>query len=383
MGINRIIFYILIFVVCGVFGVITLNISDTTHDSPKLLLLFSGTSIACIFWAVKGFKAGVFSKTKGLNLAIGIYLSSCILSAIFGINWVVSLFGAYKQCGGVLILIVYLAFFYLSANFITRQNIKILFRFLIFTGTCCCIYGVGQKIGICRFASLPMYGRVYSTFGQPVYFGCFIAMMIPIILYEMNRTMKIWLLPVLILFVFCLFIAQARSGLIATVLISIPLLYMYGNNKLLMISVLSAFIVILIVGIFISANTHGIVNLYSRFTHNYDYAPRLELYAGGWAAIKHSPLFGIGQDNVRPHNILIGHCAKLGIVGFLAFIYLGYSSIRSFMFSEYQDLKLFYTLFAVCCAYLIFRQFNPGYIPVTIFFSMITGSIYGVKNNCN
>ena len=383
MGINRVIFYILISTVCAVLGSVSLWISDTTFDSPKLLLMFTGVSIACILWAVKGFKEGFFRKTSGVNLAIGIYLSSCMLSCFFGMNWVTSFFGAYKQHGGVLDLIAYLALFYLSVNYINKNNIRIAFRFLIIAGIYCCVLGVGQKLGISRYVSLPMWGRVYSTFGQPVFFGCFIAMMIPIILYEMNRTMNIWLLPVLILFVFCLFIAQARSGLIATILVSIPLMYMYRGNKLFMITVLSLFIIVLISGIFISANTHGIVNLYSRFTHHNDYAPRLSLYAGGWGAIKAYPFLGVGLDNVRPHNIFIGQCAKLGIVGFLSFMYLGYSVIRSFIFSEYHGLKLFYTLFASCCAYLIFRQFNPGYIPVTLFFSLIAGSLYGIQNNNN
>ncbi len=376
--------YIIIATVCGTSGVFLLKYANTTFDAPKLAFMFIGTSIACIFWAVKGFNSGIFRKTKGVNLALLIYLLACITSMVFSFNWVISFFGGYKQHGGVLSLLIYLAFFYLSANFINSQNIKIVFRFLIIFSILVCIYGILQFVNIATYDYLPMYGRVYSTLGQPVYFGCFLAMMIPIVLFEIVRTKSLYLYGVLSLLIFCIFIAKARSGLIATLFISIPLLFVYKGNWNFKIITLSIIIIILIAGVFINSETLRGINLYNRFTRSIDYSPRLELYITSLKAGITFPLFGIGQDIVRPHNIFLGHFAKLGIIGFLSFCYLGYCSVNSFLkINKTENHNLFYTLLGVCLVYLIFRQFNPAYIPITLLFSMFSGAIYGIKNSSN
>lgn len=376
--------YIILVTVCGTSAIFLLKHANTTFDAPKLAFMFTGTSIACIFWAVKGFENGIYRKTKGVNLALLIYLLACITSMIFSYNWVISFFGGYKQHGGVLSLLIYLAFFYLSANFINRQNIKIVFRFLIITSILICIYGILQFVDIATFDSLPMYGRVYSTFGQPVFFGCFLAMMIPVVLFEIMRTKKLYLYAILLLLIFCIFIAKARSGLIATLFISMPLLFVYRSNWNFKIITLSVIIIILIAGVFINSKTLYNINLYERFTRSIDYSPRLELYMTGFKAGIAFPVFGIGQDIIRPHNIFLDHFAKLGTIGLLSFCYLGYCSIKGFLkINKEENHNLFYTLLAVCLIYLIFRQFNPAYIPVTLLFSMFGGTIYGIKNSSN
>jgi O-antigen ligase len=342
--------------------------------------MYIGISIACIIWSIKGFKDGIFKRTGKINLAIILYLSSCLLAVVFSQNWIISFFGGYKQHCGLLSLIVYLGCFYLSANFINKENIRIVFRYLITLGICCCLYGVAQKAGYVTFQSLPVYGRIYSTFGQPVFFGCFISMLIPIVLYEINETKKICLYFILGLFIFCLFIAQARSGLIATTLVSLLLLFHYKKNKKIFFAVIIVFILIFVIGAYVGNTEHAITNLYSRFIQKFGYTDRIRIYKESISVIKVFPVFGIGQDNIRPHNLFIDHLATLGIVGLFAFFYLCFSIFKGFTFYETDDLSQFYTLFGSCLAYLIFRQFNPGYIPVTLLFSMLTGSIYGIKN---
>lgn len=379
---NKIIFYIVIITGCGTNVIFVLKYVNTTFDAPKLALMFIGTSIGCICWAIKGFQNGIYGKTKGVNLAILIYLVSAVASMVFSYNWVISFFGGFKQCGGVLSLLIYLAFFYLSVNFINRRNIVILFRFLIAASVLICIYGILQYVGVAIFNSLPMYGRVYSTLGQPVFFGCFLAMMIPVVLYEIARTRKLYLYGVLLLLVYCLFIAQARSGLLATVFISVPLLFIYKNSRGFKITALVIFAAVFVAGIFIDCREHTAANLYARFIGGINYSPRFELYSEAFKAAMTFPVFGVGQDNVRPHNIFLGHFAKLGIIGLLSFCYLGLASIRSFFGIEKgEDHNLLYTLFAVCLIYLVFRQFNPAYMPVTLLFVMFAGAIYGVKNS--
>jgi hypothetical protein len=376
--------YIIIATVCGTSGIFLLKHANMTFDAPKLAFMFIGTSIACIFWAVKGFENGIFHKTKGVNLALLIYLLACITSMGFSYNWVISFFGGFKQHGGILSLLIYLAFFYLSANFINHWNIKIVFRFLIIISVLIGIYGILQFANIVTYNSLPVYGRVYSTLGQPVYFGCFLAMMIPVVLFEIARTKKLYLYGVLLLLIFCIFIAKARSGLIATLFVSIPLLFVYKSNWNFKIITLFIITIMLIAGAFINAEILNGINLYERFTRPVDYLPRLKLYTTSLKAGITFPIFGIGQDIVRPHNIILGHFAKLGIIGFFCFCYLGYCSIKSFLqINKVGNYNLFYTLLAVCLVYLIFRQFNPAYIPVTLLFSMFAGAIYGVKNSSN
>ncbi|HDY68343.1 MAG TPA: O-antigen ligase domain-containing protein [Candidatus Scalindua sp.] len=376
--------YIIVATVCGTSGIFLLKHANTTFDAPKLAFMFIGTSIACIFWAIKGFENGIFHKTKGVNLALLIYLLACITSMVFSFNWVISFFGGYKQHGGVLSLLIYLAFFYLSANFINTRNIKIVFRSLIIFSIFVCIYGILPFVNIATYDYLPMYGRVYSTLGQPVYFGCFLAMMIPVVLFEIVRTKKLYLYGVLLLLIFCIFIAKARSGLIATLLVSIPLLFVYRSNRNFKIIALSVIAAMLIAGAFITSEMLNGINLYERFTRPVDYSPRLELYTTSLKAGFTFPILGIGQDIIRPHNIFLGHFAKLGIIGLISFCYLVYCAVKSFLqINKAGNHNLFYTLLAVCLVYLIFRQFNPAYIPVTLLFSMFGGAIYGIKNSSN
>jgi putative inorganic carbon (HCO3(-)) transporter len=376
--------YIIVATVCGTSGIFLLKHANTTFDAPKLAFMFIGTSIACIFWAVKGFKNGIFRKTKGVNLALLIYLLAGITSMIFSYNWVISFFGGYKQHGGVLSLLIYLAFFYLSANFINKDNIKIIFKSLIIISILICIYGILQSTNIVTFDYLPIRNRISSTFGNPVFFGCFIAMMIPVVLFEITRTKKLYLYGTLLLLMFSIFITMSRSGLLAIIFTSIPLLFIYKSNKYFKIITLSIIATILIIGIFFNRYEYSTSNLYIRFIGLPSYSLRLERYTDAFKVGIAFPIFGVGQDNIRPHNIILGHFAKLGVIGLLSLCYLGYCSIKSFLkIDKTENHNLFYTLLAICLAYLIFRQFNPAYIPITLLFSMFGGAIYGIKNSSN
>jgi len=383
MGIHRIILYIIIFTVCGSVGIFLPKWANCTFDSSKLALMFIGTSTACILWSITGFNKGIFYKTKEINYSLLLYLLCGITSAAFSYNWVISFFGGFKQHGGVLSLLIYLAFFYLSANFINRQNIHLVFRCLVIIGTLCCLYGICQLFEIGRIASLPMSGRVYSTFGQPTFFGCFLAMTIPIVLYEIARTKKLYLYGILLLLIFSLFIAQSRAGFVAVIIVSIPLIFIYKGNQIFKMITLFTFIVVFIGCIYMNLDFLYADNLYIRFVDGY--SARIGFYNEAWNATMAYPFFGVGQDNIRPHNLFLDHLAKLGIVGLLSFCLLGFLAIKNILKINIaiENRNMFYTLIAVCLTYLVFRQFNPGYMPITLIFVMSAGAIYGIKNNSN
>lgn len=345
--------------------------------------MFTGASCACILWAIKGFGNGIFKKTSGINLAILIYLSAYGIANAMSANWTISFFGDYKQIGGTLSLIIYIGFFFLSVNFINSQNIKSIFKYLIITALICCIYGFFRKLGWVTIlhCKLPDQPRIYSTFGSPVFFGCFLSMIVPIILYQIVSTRKFYYYPVLIILILSLFLTQTRSAIMVTILSSIPLLILYKENKKVKVITFIAFGAIFILGICLYCRPGSglFLKIFDMNLSTY-YGDRWYIYSESLKIGINHPVFGVGPDIIRPHNIFIGHFVKLGIIGFLSFCYLGYKVFKSQDTGKYKDLNLYYTLLSICLIYLTFRQFNPGYIPITLFFALIAGSIYGIKN---
>jgi len=119
------------------------------------------------------------------DLPLFIFLLIAILSTIFSVCPYLSFWGAYYRYEGLVSFINYLLLFYIVANFIDRGAILRILGIAILSGAVVSLYGLLQHLHI-DLIGWREYGtsRVISTFGNPVYFGAFVATVFPLALAE-------------------------------------------------------------------------------------------------------------------------------------------------------------------------------------------------------
>ncbi len=93
-----------------------------------------------------------------------------------------SLFGTYKRFEGLTPTLCYILLFYATVNFVTtKKRIYILVIAIAAGATASSIYGIAQHLGfdIFKWSSFEAR-RVFSTFGNPVFFSAYLVMTLPL-----------------------------------------------------------------------------------------------------------------------------------------------------------------------------------------------------------
>jgi len=261
-----------------------------------------------------------------------------------------------------------------------------------------CIYGLIQTFGLDSLTKVE--GRIFSAFGNCVFYSAFLAMAMPCMYYKIFkaealawRIVYVFMLAILIA---NMFNTQVRSGLIAAFVSSIIFLYFskvitLSKKNVLRVGVIGA-------GVF----ALGLVILYiqgysfiERIFSYVNYQDRICMILALPAVIKNNLITGVGSEGLRhvlvykshvtdnTHNVLTQQLISYGVFGFLAYIYL----IKCFCcdvwkaYKHEHDKLLITVLFAGCVSFFVFLQFNPSHIAITATFCVLSGAIYGIKNN--
>jgi len=225
---TQILYLILFFCLPLIFS----SFNSELFELPKTYFLYSLTLLITITHLINFFssKKPLFKKTS-LNIVFLIFLFSQVISTITSIDPHTSLFGYYSRLnGGLLSLISYFLLFTILPIYIHRHfTQKIIFTSLI-SGFFVASYGILEHFGINDHLWVQdVRSRVFSTLGQPNWLAAYLAILIPLALYQLHTspsTLKKILYSLLVfIFYLCLLFTKSKSGIFAAIS-SISLFYL-------------------------------------------------------------------------------------------------------------------------------------------------------------
>ena len=155
----------------------------SVFDLSKVMALYLLTIAILVVWSIAlVFKHGFKFSHTAIDIPILAYIFIFIISSIISINPIMSLFGTYKRFEGLTATLCYILIFYATVNFVTTKRWLYLSIFAIVAGaTVSSIYGIAQHFGfdIFKWSSFEAR-RVFSTFGNPVFFSAYLVMTLPL-----------------------------------------------------------------------------------------------------------------------------------------------------------------------------------------------------------
>jgi len=215
-------------------------------------------SLILLAYSAKIFITGKISYRGGnkIFLFVLLLLFSFFISSFFSLEPNLSFWGSYERQQGFYNLASYLLFFaLLILNIRGCKQVKRLLVAAVAAGWLACLYGLAQLLGL---DPLPWKegglatGRIFSSLGQPNFFGHYLVMVIPMTLYGMFFITKRFLARffiglVILAELVCLVNTYSRAawlgGLAAAAVFLIIFLVIRGRNRLAL-----AFGIFLLVG---------------------------------------------------------------------------------------------------------------------------------------
>jgi len=225
--------YLLILLIPLIFWLDT----ETIFTLPKLLVLRTLGLSAILFILFKFFRDREFRLVfPSRTLFLGFWLGSVLLSTIFSINSITSVFGQYGRYMG------FLTYFNLAlipiymASFFTAKDLKKLLGFSVFTAVLVALYGLLQYFNFFGLWSAPFdwtdspQNRVFSTIGHANHLAAYLAAHLLILAYGINPSarQRRWYVLVgqllgIILFAWVLILTASRGAVLALVLSALVL----------------------------------------------------------------------------------------------------------------------------------------------------------------
>lgn len=236
------------------------SITSELFELNKMWLVWVLTIIIGMSWFIKMIlQRRILLCRTPLDIPIGIFLLSQIISTIFSLDSHVSLWGYYSRFnGGLLSLISYIFLYYAFLSNFQVNAIAIVKRLLFLSLTCgliVALWGLPSHFGYdptcllfrgtfdvsCWTADFMPKIRIFSTLGQPDWLAAYLAILIPISLAyaifnwkSKTRNWKLWgYLSLTMLFYIDLLFTRARSGFLGIwfALIFFAALYYWANGK--------------------------------------------------------------------------------------------------------------------------------------------------------
>ncbi len=209
-------------------------VNSELFEFPKIVIVYSLTAIITISWLIKSVALGAISlKRSPLDWPIFLFFISQLLSTIFSVNLLTSIFGYYSRFnGGLLSTICYLILFYLALANLSRDKLWQLANLAILTGLVVALWGIPSHFGFdlscklitghwsasCWSVEFQPTLRIFATLGQPNWLAAFLAMLIPAALFLGIASAKLlpkiyYLLTSLLLFLAFIFTNSRAAAL--------------------------------------------------------------------------------------------------------------------------------------------------------------------------
>lgn len=199
----------------------------TVFSGTKLFALCAITLFIILFWGLKIFIEEKIELRKGpLNWLLLTYGAVLILSTIFSIAPLTSIFGAHGRFVGLLTMLNMLFLAFLAYNLLRDEShIKKFITVTIITSTVAAIYGILQFFGLFQDGfqwSTEVTDRVFSTVGHGNHLAAYLGMTIMLSLFMLplikKKTYSYLLLTAILTQTVTLVLTGSRGGLIATII---------------------------------------------------------------------------------------------------------------------------------------------------------------------
>lgn len=157
----------------------------SVFDLSKLNTLYLLTVAILIVWTILLTAKHDFKfRHTAFDIPILAYISVFIISSAISINPIMSLFGTYKRFEGLTATLSYIFIFYAIVNFVnTKKRLYLLIISIIAGVTVSSCYGIAQHLGFDFFKWSSFEARrVFSTFGNPVFFSAYLVMILPLVI---------------------------------------------------------------------------------------------------------------------------------------------------------------------------------------------------------
>ncbi|HZD60694.1 MAG TPA: O-antigen ligase family protein [Anaerolineae bacterium] len=350
-------------------AVLPLVMSPQVYDAfdlPKATLLYIITLVVIVSYLTRSLFAGeIIIKRSPLNKPLLAFATMATVAVIVSPAPLVSVIGEYARYENLPTLYSYALLCFMATQFMAKK--EWLDRLLLVSSASfalICLYGIAQALNV---DILPKFmrefeGRSRSTFGNPVFFGGYIAVMLPLLLNYLldddNRTLiSKPLISVLIIIGFAgAALSQSRGAWIAIV-IGITVTVILHRKKLLRnigtvvatgVFGMAFLLLILSIGGKEQA-AHQLSSLNDRVTTATDLsggaaASRIEIWKSSINMISVRPFAGYGPDQMylwsppfntlhkaqiekntvadRAHNEFLQTAINSGIMGLLIFIWI-------------------------------------------------------------
>jgi O-antigen ligase len=381
-------------------------------------------SLAFLFFLAKFFLIGSLKNRFNVWLFVAFFLlaMSWLFSSFFAAIPAFAFWGNYERQEGFLTYIFYLLFFIiLIFNLDSVAAAKRYLYAIFFSSLVVCLYGLTQFFHLDLIAWAET-GRIFSTFGQPNFFGHFLILAIPFSVYGIvfmaRRISTRVLLAILLLCqFFCLLFTYSRSawlGLLAEIFFAVLIwLFLKGRKKIAIGLIILTIIFTGLAASQISFSPKSLqvgYSLPSRIESAFNFSQgstkvRLNIWQASLDILKKQNLFhwffGYGPDSLseisaehyrgnwalddaldmwpdRAHDLFLDIVLSFGLTGlaayFLIFIYFFRQSWRYLKTApRNENFWLFLTCVLALIGYFFNNLLSFSDIPQYFYFFLILG----------
>src|SRR3989339_1767534 len=219
-----------IFFITGFFLFLLPLIPDEKITRWKLWVLESGLFIILITWIFNKINSErIYIKNSELNKPILIWLIFSIFLYIISSNLHIAELELYR------VIICFLSFFVFSNIILKNGRKEILIRFWLIGGFLSVIYGLMTHYGGFWIITTPKVDRIFSTFGNPIFFASFLVVSFPFIIYiitlSSNFLNRFFWFIISLAFLISLFFTKSRAGWVGLGVSSLVLIFNLLKTK--------------------------------------------------------------------------------------------------------------------------------------------------------
>lgn len=385
---------------------------DDTFDLPKATLLYAGalTIFTRWLWRDHGIILRNISRTP-----LAWPLASCLLafSAATVVSWDpwYSLWGQPREYAFGLLPSLAFAVVYLAASQAAGEGFnRRLAGWLILGGACAALYGILQYFDLELFSAIPRAagGRVWSTFGNPLYLGAYLMMLVPLALggwLEARGALAsaAWL-GLLLLFLAVIALTQSRSALAGCGASLLAFYWSWGKPSKSANPTPTKVLAIAATCLVAAGLFPGIRARLADLRHPQETtdAARLAGWAGGLGVTADHPWLGTGPDTfifsfrgykspaylsstgnrttqAHAHNDLIQFAATTGLIGLGCWLWLAaaavYGGYRAVQDSPTEERALKAAFFSALAALAVQNQFNFSTVSTSLLAALLLGGL--------
>jgi len=373
-------------------------------------------------------------KAKGLTLAWLGFLLVTLLSTLSSLQPQLSFLGSYERQQGLQTIWSYLIFFIILVIFCQEKLfLRKLLMAVNFSAAIMCLYGLLQLFGLdfLHWSESSSF-RIFSTLGQPDFFGHFLVVMLPITIYSLifiskKLTARVLFTILGIIELVCLIFTYSRGAWLALVvalgLALLISLWHFGKRFLTYsLMVIVVFSIIFLAwpstrSFIASKASNDNLNVISRVASVFDFnsgstSIRLKYWQAAFKIFKEAPLgrqlFGFGPETEasvfvqayqvdwgyyerlnsfpdRAHNFILDILLQFGVFGFVSLGLLVLAAtkplIKGLKNSQGEDYWLRLALITALLAYTVNNFFSFSLVSMSMILYLLLALAFIVGTN--